>query len=47
METSKRYIDDLMTFMDKSVINFFAVKTMRFPSATSRRKTAGTSKALT
>ena len=29
METSKRYIDDLMTFMDKSVINFFAVKTMR------------------
>lgn len=29
MEKSKQYIDDLMTFMNKSVINFFAVKTMR------------------
>ena len=29
MENSMRYISDLMSFMDNSVVNFYAVKTIR------------------
>ena len=29
MKSKKEYIDDLIAFMNESVCNFFAVKTMR------------------
>ena len=29
MENSMKYINDLMSFMDSSVVNFYAVKTIR------------------